>query len=86
MPLFYLPDSGDVKIFFITQATNSTIYKILIMLKKIIVLFIILALAGTVAYEMGWLSRKGKKAYKKTKETVIEKSEKVIDKTRDAVK
>ena len=56
------------------------------MLKKIIVLFIILALAGTVAYEMGWLSRKGKKAYKKTKETVIEKSEKVIDKTRDAVK
>jgi len=56
------------------------------MIKKIIVLFIVLAIGASVAYEMGWLSRKGKKAYKNTKETVIEKSEKVIDATKDAVK
>ncbi len=50
------------------------------MIKRIIVLFVILTIAAAVAYEMGWLSRKGKKAYKNTKETVIEKSEQVIDK------
>jgi hypothetical protein len=56
------------------------------MIKKIIVLVVVLAIAGAVAYEMGWLSRKGKKAYNKTKETVIEKSEEVIDKTKEAIK
>ena len=56
------------------------------MIKKIIVLFVVLAIGASIAYEMGWLSRKGKKAYKNTKETVIEKSVKVIDKTKDAIK
>ena len=56
------------------------------MIKKIIVLFVVLAIGASIAYEMGWLSRKGKKTYKNTKETVIEKSENVIDKTKDAIK
>ena len=56
------------------------------MIKKIIVLFVVLAIGASIAYEMGWLSRKGKKAYKNTKETVIEKSEKVIDKTKDVIR
>lgn len=55
------------------------------MIKKIIVVLTVLALASSVAYEMGWLSRKGEKAYESTRETVIEKSEKVIDKTKDAI-
>ena len=55
------------------------------MVKKIIVALIVLALAASAAYEMGWLSRKGEKAYKNTREVVIEKSEKVIDKTKDAI-
>ena len=56
------------------------------MIKKIIVLFVVLAIGASIAYEMGWLSRKGKKAYKNTKETVIEKSENVVDKTKNAIK
>jgi hypothetical protein len=35
---------------------------------------------------MGWLSRKGEKAYDKTKESVLEKSEEILDKAKDAVK
>jgi len=56
------------------------------MIKKMLVLFVVLAIGATVAYKMDWLSRKGEKAYDKTREAVIEKSEKVVDKTRDAIK
>ena len=56
------------------------------MIKKIIFIFIVLAIGSTIAYQMGWLSGKGEKAYDKTRERVVEKSEKIIDKTKDAVK
>lgn len=56
------------------------------MIKKMLVLFVVLAIGATVAYKMDWLSRKGEKAYDKTREAVIEESEKVVDKTRDAIK
>jgi hypothetical protein len=55
------------------------------MIKKIIALCIVLAIGATVAYQMGWLSRKGEKAYNKTKESVLEKGEKIIDKAKDSV-
>ncbi len=56
------------------------------MIKKLIVLFVVLAIGATVAYQMGWLSRKGKKAYDQTKESVLEKGEELVDKAKDAVK
>ncbi len=56
------------------------------MIKKIIFIFIVLAIGSTIAYQMGWLSGKGEKAYDKTRERVVEKSEKIIDKTKDAIK
>jgi len=46
----------------------------------------VIAIGASIAYQMGWLSRKGEKAYDKTKESLIEKSEEMIDKTKDAVK
>jgi hypothetical protein len=56
------------------------------MIKKLLVLIIVLAAAASVAYQMGWLSRKGEKAYDKTKQSVMEKSEEIIDKATDAMK
>lgn len=55
-------------------------------MKKIITIVVVLAIGATIAYQMGWLSSKGEKAYDKTREAVIEKSEEIIDKTKDAVK
>jgi hypothetical protein len=55
------------------------------MIRNIIVLLIVIAIGATIAYQMGWLSGKGKNVYEQTKESVIENSEKLIDKTRDAV-
>lgn len=40
------------------------------MIKKIIVLLVVVAIAATVAYQMGWLSYKGEKAYENTKDAV----------------
>jgi len=56
------------------------------MIKKIIFISIVFAIGASIAYQMGWLSRKGEKAYNKTRESVIEKSEEIIDKTKDVVK
>lgn len=55
------------------------------MVKKIIGLLVIIAIAATVAYEMGWLSWKGERVYEDTKDAVLEKGEKVIEKGKDAV-
>jgi len=56
------------------------------MINRLIVLFVVLAIGATVAYKMDWLSRKGEKAYDKTRKTVVKEGEKVIDKTKDAIK
>ena len=40
------------------------------MIKKIIVLLVVVVIAATVAYQMGWLSYKGEKAYENTKDAV----------------
>ena len=56
------------------------------MMKKIMTLFVVLAIGATAAYQMGWLSSKGEKAYDNTKESLIEKSENIIDKTKDTIK
>lgn len=56
------------------------------MIKKIILLVIVLAIAASIAYQMGWLSSEGEKAYDKTKESVLKKSEEIIDKGKDAIK
>lgn len=55
------------------------------MIKKIIVSLIVIAVAATVAYQMGWLSWKGERVYEKTKDAVLEKGEKVIEKGKDAI-
>jgi len=55
------------------------------MIKKIIGLFIVIAIVATVAYQMGWLSWKGERIYEKTKEAVVEKGEKAIEKGKDAI-
>ncbi|MCG6938618.1 MAG: hypothetical protein LJE83_10690 [Gammaproteobacteria bacterium] len=56
------------------------------MIKNIIFIIILIAIGATIAYQMGWLSSKGENVYEKTKESVVEKSEQVIDKTKDAIK
>jgi|GEM_PF-2105463 len=56
------------------------------MIKKFVTLFIVIAIAATTAYQMGWLSRKGEKAYDRTKESVLEKGEEMVDKAKDAIK
>ena len=55
------------------------------MIKKIIGLFIVVAIAATVAYQMGWLSWKGERIYENTKDAVLDKGEKVIEKGKDAI-
>ena len=42
------------------------------MIKKIILLLVVVVIIASVAYQMGWLSSKGEKAYDKTKEAVKE--------------
>ena len=56
------------------------------MIKKLIVIFVVLAAGATVAYKMDWLSRKGENAYESTKESVLEKGEEIVDKAKDAAK
>ncbi|WP_455203742.1 hypothetical protein [Kaarinaea lacus] len=56
------------------------------MIKKIIAFFVLVAITATVAYQMGWLSRKGEKVYDATKESIMEKGEDMIDKGKDALK
>jgi len=56
------------------------------MIRKLVILFVVLAIAATIAYKMDWLSRKGEKAYDKAKKTVIKEGDKMIDKTKDAIK
>ncbi len=56
------------------------------MIKKIIFLVVMLVVAASVAYQMGWLSSKGEKTFDKTKESVMEKGEKLIDMGKAAVK
>ncbi|HEY5603266.1 MAG TPA: hypothetical protein VIM41_09170 [Gammaproteobacteria bacterium] len=41
------------------------------MLRKLIYSLILLAIAATIAYQMGWLSYKGEKTYEKTKEAIV---------------
>jgi hypothetical protein len=54
-------------------------------IKKLLVVIIIVAIGATAAYQMGWLSRKGEKAYDRTKESVLEKGEEIVDKAKDAM-
>ena len=56
------------------------------MIKNIIFVLIVIAIGGAIAYQMGWLSSKGEKVYEKTRDSVVEKSETIIDKSRDAIK
>jgi hypothetical protein len=56
------------------------------MIKKLLTLIIVVAIAATVAYQMGWLSRKGEKTYDKTKDAVMEKGEAIVDKAKEAIK
>ena len=56
------------------------------MIRKLVFIFIIIAIGATIAYQLGCLSGKGEDVYDTTRESVIEGSEKIIDKTRDAIK
>jgi hypothetical protein len=56
------------------------------MLRKIVFIFIVIAVGATIAYQLGWLSGKGEDAYDKTRDSVVKGSEKLIDKSRDAIK
>jgi len=56
------------------------------MIRKLVFIFIVIAIGATIAYQLGWLSGKGEDVYDKTRESVIEGSEKIIDKTKDAIK
>jgi hypothetical protein len=55
-------------------------------IKWLIVLFVVLVIGATVAYKMDWLSRKDENPYDKTRKAVVKEGEKVIDKTKDAIK
>jgi hypothetical protein len=56
------------------------------MIIRIIIVLIVLAIGATIAYQMGWLSDKGEHAYDETKESIIDNSDKLIDKADDAIK
>ena len=56
------------------------------MIKSIILIIFVIVIGATIAYQMGWLSSKGENVYDKTKESVVEKSEEIIDNTKDAMK
>jgi hypothetical protein len=56
------------------------------MIKNVIIVLIIIAIGAAIAYQMGWLSGKGEVVYETTRDSVVEKSETIIDKTRDAIK
>ena len=56
------------------------------MIKQLVFIFIVIAIAATIAYQLGWLSGEGEDAYDKTRESVVEESEKIIDKTRDTIR
>ena len=55
------------------------------MVKKIIFAVIVIAIFTTVAFQMGWLSGDGEDVYEDTKDTVMEKGGKIVDKAKDAM-
>ena len=44
----------------------------------------VIAIGATVACQVSWLTRKGEKAYDRTKESVLERGEEIVDKAKDA--
>lgn len=56
------------------------------MIRNLVLILIVIAIGATIAYQLGWLSGEGEDVYDKTRESVIEGSEKIIDKTKDAIK
>jgi hypothetical protein len=56
------------------------------MLQKLIVIVIALAIFAAIAYQMGWLSRKGESVFKKTTSTFVDKSEDLVNKSKDMLK
>ncbi len=55
------------------------------MIKKLVILLVVVAVAATVAYQMGWLSYKGERTYEKTKKAIVKEGEKAIEKGKDAI-
>lgn len=55
------------------------------MIKKLIFAIVVIAIVASVAYQMGWLSGDGEDVYEDTKESVMEKSEDMVDKAKDAM-
>ena len=52
------------------QVGIQLVHKGMVVIKKIIILLVVVAITATVAYQMGWLSYKGERAYENTKEAV----------------
>ena len=55
------------------------------MVKKIIFAVVVIAVFAAVAYQLGWLSSEGEDVFEDTKDTVMEKSESMVDKAKDAM-
>jgi hypothetical protein len=55
------------------------------MIKKVLIAVVAILIFATLAYHQGWLSRKGKKAYDKTKEVIVEKGKDAIEKGKDII-
>ena len=55
------------------------------MVKKIIYAVVVIAIGATVAYQLGWLSSEGEDVYDDTKESVLEQSESIVDRAKDAI-
>ncbi|MGD2271898.1 MAG: hypothetical protein PVI06_15960 [Desulfobacterales bacterium] len=55
------------------------------MIKKVIIAVVAILIFATLAYHQGWLSRKGKRAYDKTKEAIVEKGKDAIEKSKDII-
>lgn len=55
------------------------------MVKKIIFAIVVIAVFATIAYQLGWLSSEGENVFEDTRESVLKKSEDVVDKARDVM-
>lgn len=55
------------------------------MIKKVVFAIVVVVIFASVAYQLGWLSGEGEDVFEDTRDSVMEKSEDMVDKAKDAM-